>query len=82
MPLSLTSVYLSRNNYGVNKGSLEGNLTVSGVSGDIKLKMSEEQCQRIVELCAEQLVENTKAIAESMTSEIMTSVPALENKGE
>lgn len=73
--MELRTIYLSRETYGADKGKLKGNVTVSTLAGEIKLYLSEEKAGRILNICADQLVENAKEVAQNITKEILEHNP-------
>ncbi len=78
--MQLRMVHLARNNYGDDKGLLKGSVEVTTLAGEIKLHLDEEKAEKILALIADQLVENTQEIAQSITSSIINHKPALEDK--
>ena len=78
----LKSIYLRRNMYGVEEGKLKGNIDVGTSLGEIKLILTEEKCQQILNLVADALVEQTKEVAQLMTAELIEGTPQLEHKEE
>jgi hypothetical protein len=76
--MQLNRVLLTRPQYGKNEGRLTGSLEVTGITGKIELILTEEQAQSIVAVVADQLVAYTKDIAATMTAEILTARPEVE----
>lgn len=60
-----------RRNY---NDKLEGEIEVAGETGRVILSVDEILCQRIVEVCAAELVQVAKGIARDMTAELITAV--------
>lgn len=60
-----------RRNY---NDKLEGEIEVAGETGRVIFSVDEILCQRIVEVCAAELVQVAKGIARDMTAELITAV--------
>ena len=80
MTTNIEQIYLNRQNYGPNKGNLEGTVTLAMDSGTkVQCNISQEQAHRIVTILAEELVVTAQQTAALMTQDILESLPALEN---
>jgi hypothetical protein len=62
-----------RRNY---DGNLVGELELAGETGKVALAVNEALCQRIVEVCADALVDVAKSVARDMTAELITATKA------
>ena len=80
--MELRSLYLTRETYGEKKGTLSGNLEVTTISGDIKIRLIGERAEQILAIVTEQLVETAKDVAENITREVIEHAPALEDKSD
>lgn len=49
-----------------------GSVEFSGKGGEIKINVDEAASQKIVELCADGIIEASRQVAENMTAEILT----------
>ena len=78
--MQLERLDISRKDYGPNKGLMEGEITFKNPAGRIQLILNDDTCKKILELCAEGLVDSAKEVANHLTAEIITSMPLLENK--
>ena len=76
--MRLKSLYLSRQTYGKNQGFLEGNLELEDPSGEMKIFLTPERCDAVVALVADQLVEQTKMVAETMKANILAGTAQLQ----
>ena len=63
-----------------NKQPLCGTVEFSGRSGEIKINLREELAVRVLAICADELVEASKAAAAEMTAEVITALPAPEKE--
>ena len=75
--IQLSKVFISRNEYGDDKGKLRGNVEFTGPHGKVELPLDEQMSKEIVAVCADALVRSTRAVAENMTADIINDVPAL-----
>lgn len=69
--MRLKSISISRQQWGKNQGFLEGSLELEDPSGEMKIFLSPERCDAVVALVADQIVEQTKLVAETMKSNIL-----------
>ena len=69
--MELQSLRMSKDEWGANKGKVQGTIEFKGAIGKIELVLSEEDCRAILRLCASRLVEQSKEIATSMTANII-----------
>ena len=69
--MELQSLRMSKEEWGTNKGKVMGTIAFKGAVGTIELVLREEDCSAILRLCAARLVEQSKAIATSMTASII-----------
>jgi hypothetical protein len=77
--MQLERLEIRRNEYGHNKGKMEGEITFKNPVGKIQLILTDDACKKILEFCAEGLVDSAKEVASRLTAEIITSTPLLEN---
>ena len=75
--MRLKKLYLNRQQWGKNTGLMEGEIEIEDPSGEMKIFLSPERCDAVVALVADQIVEQTKAVAEAMKSNILTGVAQL-----
>ena len=73
----LKSVHLNRQAWGNDKGKLEGSVSVTTFDGEIKLKLTEDQCNEILNLLSVALVEQVKQIAEGMCTQVIDGTKQL-----
>ena len=73
----LESVHLSRCSWGIDKGKLEGAINVTTFNGEIKLKLTEDQCNEILNLLSVALVKQVKQIAEGMCAQVIDGTKQL-----
>lgn len=77
--MELSSLYLTRNMYSMNK-EISGTIEFVGPAGKVSLQLTPDNCRDILKVIASRLVEQSKEIAANMTADIINSVSALENK--
>jgi hypothetical protein len=54
---------------------LVGSVSFKNVAGEVKLNLTQEQVQGIIELCAEAIVESAKATANLMVTDVIEHLP-------
>ena len=67
----LDELKIERIRYGHHQGKHRGNIRFSNDSGEVSLKLNQELCNKIFEICAEGLIETAKEAANNMTCEII-----------
>ena len=75
--MMLQLVHLSRQDSVKDKGKLEGSITGTTFNGEIKLKLTEDQCNEILNLLSVALVEQVKQIAEGMCTQVIDGTKQL-----
>ena len=50
---------------------LNGSIEVAGDHGEIKLRLTEDHCKRILNVVGEALIEDAKEVARALTSELI-----------
>jgi hypothetical protein len=74
----LKSLTIRDSNYYTNEApNYTGELEFRGATGDIKLKLTADLSKRILAVVGDSMVESTKALATSLTAEILSGVAAL-----
>lgn len=68
--MKLESLHLHR---GWGKKNLTGKAKFTNELGEIELNLNEDQCQRVLEICADSLVAVSKAAAEEMCVKVIQS---------
>jgi hypothetical protein len=63
MKLNSLSVYKSYDN------TVYGSMTVEGEVGEVRLKLNHEQCQRIIAVVADTLVESAKELSQNLLAQ-------------
>ena len=77
--MQLKNLYVKRNDkWEANAGALSGHVTFENEHGDIKLNLSAASAERIVALCAEGMLEESRTIAERMTVNILDGVAVMQ----
>lgn len=56
--------------------TLEGEIELAGETGKVALAVNDALCQRLVEVCADALVDVAKGVARDMTAELITATKA------
>ncbi len=78
--MELESLSMRRMTYGVNEGKLDGEIMFKNPKGKVQLMLNDETCQKLLSIVAEGMVEVTKDVASTLTADILTAAPRLENK--
>jgi len=73
-PIILDKLTIERDLYGIGKGKLKGEVRFSSVNGTIYLKINEDHVQKILDMCADALLETTREMADVMRSDIIEGV--------
>ncbi len=63
-------------------GQLVGKVEFEGEDGAITVHLDDVTSQRVLAACAEGVAEKAREVAGLMRANVITAVPALENKGE
>jgi actin-like ATPase involved in cell morphogenesis len=66
--IELESIHVSRNTWAEDK-PVTGTISFTGDLGKIEIKLSEEHIAKILELCATQIVESVRQVAEDFKKE-------------
>ena len=75
----LKELHIRRANWD-RTGHLEAVVEFISGNGEIKLNLDEAMSKRILELCADEIVKASKVVADHMTAEVITALPAPEKK--
>jgi len=84
MTAIVKSIQLERESYGDNKGQMRGKVNLTdGYDNHVQIKLSEEQCQQVLELVADSMVATINDVAKDMTARVFSAkVPVLEAPSE
>lgn len=79
--MKLESLRISLQDYGVNKGRYVGQCAFKNEMGGVDIVLHPDVSDTILKLCADALVQNTREMAQTMTTQIIeqSGVPALGN---
>lgn len=79
--MQLTKLYISRKEYGPEKGRLEGRIEFSSGGGKVELVLDEQVSADAVRLCADGIVRASHQVAEQMAADVIEglSLPAPES---
>jgi hypothetical protein len=75
--LRMTMLHIDLATYGINEGKYEGRVAFIGQYGTTQIILSPTLSQRVLELCADALVKNTKTLAESISAEVIAQTDNL-----
>ena len=76
--MKLNNLRIERETYGERKGQLRGKVGFSGPIGEISIIITDEQMDRILQVCADSLAETAREAGSLMTSELIEqTTPAL-----
>lgn len=73
-PIILRSIEIERELFGDAKGTYKGKVRFDGEHADVTLKLSHEQCQQIIDMCAGNIIDCAHDIAGLMRSDVIESV--------
>jgi hypothetical protein len=71
MTTLVKSIYLSVQDYGPDKGKLQGTIEFINQHGELKVRVGNERAAQIVAILADSLVDTAKQTAALMTSEVL-----------
>lgn len=71
------TIHLTRSSYGSDEGKLSGNVSFTAATGEIKFNLTEEHCQKIVDIMADALIEYTQVAADKMHQAVIDSTSLL-----
>lgn len=72
MTTLIKSISLRMKEYGDDKGTLLGEIEFLNQHGEIKVRLNNDQSEKIVAILAEELVATAKQTAMLMTTEVLT----------
>jgi hypothetical protein len=76
----LKSIEIDRVMYGENKDTYEGRIRFDNKRGDITLNLEGENIQKVIDLLADEIVDQTILVADTLRAETITMIkPALES---
>ncbi|RLV60991.1 hypothetical protein D5018_03880 [Parashewanella curva] len=64
----LQDLRLTRRSFGKDEGKMIGSAEFSNKQGKVTIKLTAEQCDKILRVCADSVIENSKEAAEMMTA--------------
>lgn len=71
MTTLVKSIYLSIQDYGPDKGKLQGTIEFINQYGELKVRVGNERAAQIIAILADSLVDTAKQTASLMTSEVL-----------
>jgi len=75
MNITLKNLYVSRQEYGVDKGHLHGKVEFKGPYGSVEIQLDEDLANQVVELCADGIVRAAQQVANHLTADMLTADP-------
>jgi hypothetical protein len=79
MASNVKAVYIQREEWGADKGKLNGSITFEGALGEVKVRLNNTKAQAIIALLADELVACAQDTAALMRSELLElPAPAVE----
>lgn len=77
----LKKLYIERDEWGPQKGMLNGKIEYVGQYGDIGITLNPEHCKDILAIVADALVKTSRDMAANLTADVVASAGArLEDK--
>lgn len=71
MTTLIKGIFLSMISYGPDKGKLEGSIEFLNNHGEMKVRVNNEQAEKIVAVLADNLVKTAQETASLMTSQVL-----------
>lgn len=71
MTTLIKSICLYMNEYGPDKGKLEGSIAFLNQHGEIKVRIGGQQAEKIVSVLADSLVQTAQETASLMTAQVL-----------
>jgi hypothetical protein len=71
MTTLIKSIYLSMKEYGPDKGKLDGTIEFLNAHGEMKVRINNEQAEKIVAILADNLVKTAQETASLMTAQVL-----------
>lgn len=68
MSMILRKLEVERERWGPMKGTFSGSIEFEGDDGAVKLKLSNEQCEKMFAIVAEGVIETAKEVAHNLTA--------------
>ncbi len=68
--MKLKRISLYEQGFGEDR-CLAGKIEIEGIHGDVTLRLDEDHCQRVLAVVADMMLEETRNVAECLTSEII-----------
>ena len=78
--MELNTLHILRQTYGAQKGQYHGECVFDSADSKVQLSITPECANRILELCADGLVDAAQKVAHQTRNDILASVALLENK--
>lgn len=67
----LRKLDVERQMWGNNKGQLEGKITFDSEHGEVSVRLNNEQMNRILSICADALIEESRHVASAMVAPLI-----------
>lgn len=72
--MKLIKLSIGRRNWGINSGTYSGYAEFDNELGRISLRLDEEMCQKIFKVCADGVLQISKAAAEEMRLSVIECI--------
>ena len=73
-PMKFQKLEIERGRFGADSGKLIGKVQFESDNSTVFLKITEEHVQKVMDLCADLLIETTKEMAEIVRNDIIEGV--------
>lgn len=74
-PMLFEGLEIKKENWGANKGKFVGRARFSSKNADVTINVTPEMIEKILELCAESLMETAHEMSEVMKGDIIEALP-------
>lgn len=78
MTFMVENIYINNRSLRGRPPEYYGTIKLNGDSSEITLRVDESFCRKVIELCADNIVETANETAKLMKNELIESLPALE----
>ena len=71
--IQLKQLFVTRSEYGADKGQLKGKVEFAGPHGNVELPLDEDTSREIVAICAGAIVRASQQVAQELTADVLTA---------
>jgi hypothetical protein len=79
-PMRLEKLEIERKHWGDDAGKLKGRARFSSKNADVAINLTEGHCQKIIDMCADALLDAAKEMSDVMRNDIIEGISGPEMK--